>query len=148
MLTWSNTARDYARGSGGEDGRTAVPRRRDGALAGRAGAGGEQRGGREAREAAALTGEVRLVGVAGGEGELGEAGRCARLRRQREEALEAQHPLQRLRAVADGVVEAAAQLALPETQVGGDPLDRRSRRGRPQRRGAHERVELVGRRQL
>src|SRR4051812_17753069 len=144
MPMWSNTARDYARGSGWERrGR----RERHGPVAGGAGAGGEQRGGREARETAALAGEVRLVGVAGGEGELREVGGCARLRREREEALEAQYPLQRLRAVAHGVVETAAQLALAETEGGGEPLDRRPRRGRPQRRGAHARVELVRRRQ-
>src|SRR4051812_46903475 len=142
---WSNTARDYARGSGGEERRR---RERHGPVAGGPGAGGEQRARRQAREAAALAGEVRLVGVAGGEGELREVGCAGGLAGEREEALEAEHPLQRLGAVADGVVEAAAQLALAETHVRRDALDRRPRRGRPQRRGAHERVELVRRRQL
>src|SRR3954452_16561705 len=127
---WSNTARDYARGSGGEERRR---RERHGPVAGGPGAGGEQRARRQAREAAALAGEVRLVGVAGGEGELREVGCAGGLAGEREEALEAEHPLQRLGAVADGVVEAAAQLALAETHVLRDALDRRPGRGRPPR---------------
>src|SRR3954449_11718097 len=123
---WSNTARDYARGSGGEQRRC---RERHGPVAGGPGAGGEQRARREAREAAALAGEVRLVGVAGGEGELREVGCAGGLAGEREEALEAEHPLQRLGAVADGVVEAAAQLALAETPVRRDALARRPRSG-------------------
>lgn len=93
-------------------------------LAGGCGAGGEQCGWRQAGETAALTREVGLVGVAGFGGETGErcvggAGSLGAV----QEALEAEHAGEGRWAVADGALEAAAQLALAQpggAGAGGD----------------------------
>src|SRR4051794_8403948 len=115
--TWSNMARDYATSGG-------FGRERLRPLATGPGAGREQRGGRQAGKAAALAREVRLVRVPGGERERREV--VLDVRGEREEALEAQDALERLRAVADGVDEAAAQLALADPEAGAQRLDRRA----------------------
>ena len=65
---------------------------------------------------------MRLVGVAGVERGAREVAV-----RGREEAAEAQHALERLRAVAGGGVAAPPQLALAEAEVVGERLDARAR---------------------
>ena len=71
---------------------------------------------------------MRLVGVAGVERGAGEVGVA-----RGQEAPEAQHALERLRAVAGGGVAAAAQLALAEAEVAGERLDPRLRLLEPPR---------------
>src|SRR4051795_6636938 len=78
----------------------------------------QQRGGRPPGEARALARQVRLVRIAGVERGAGEVGVA-----RGQEAPEAQHALERLRAVARGRLEAAAQLALAEPEVACERLD-------------------------
>src|SRR5918995_1683972 len=84
-------------------------------------AGGEQARRRVAGETRDLGGHVRLVGVAGVEREPGElAPRRPASGGEHEQALEAQDPGQDLRPVADGSVEAPAELALADPEVVAD----------------------------
>jgi hypothetical protein len=66
---------------------------------------------------------VGLIGVAGLDGGRGQVALSLRRVHALDEALEAEDALQRLRAIADRVVEAATQLALAEVHVGRDLLD-------------------------
>ena len=90
------------------------------------------RAGRRARQPRDLAGEVRLVGVARLERGAGEV-----VARAGEEAAEAQHALERLRAVADRGVEAAPQLALGEADLGGQRVDAGAGVAQPRDRGRH-----------
>ena len=92
-----------------------------------------------ARRGGALARQVRLVGVAGVERGAGEV----RGRPRGQEAPEAQHALERLRAVAGGGMAAAAQLALAEPEVAGERLDPR-RAARSSRRAASATAASAG----
>jgi hypothetical protein len=73
---------------------------------------------------------VRLVGVTGGEGELRQPQRRRRLAGQPEKTLQAQNPLQRLRSIPDGIVEATPDLSLAEAAAPGDLRHRQLRTAR------------------
>src|SRR5919106_3454259 len=78
----------------------------------------------QARESGALHGHVRLVGIASVECELPEVAARA-LPGEGEHLLEAQHPGEGLRSVADRGIEAATELALADPQLLRDLAHRR-----------------------
>src|SRR4051812_690243 len=88
----------------------------------------QQRGGRPPGEARALARQVRLVRIAGVERGAGEVGVA-----RGQEAPEAQHALERLRAVARGRVAAAPELAFAEAEIARERLDPRPRLLEPPR---------------
>jgi hypothetical protein len=122
------------------DRRALVAAGRAGTTRARLSALAQQRHRRDPREPLDLAGHVRLIGVSG----LGGVHReLAAPVRDLQEALEAQDPLEGLRAVAGGGPAAASQLTLREAELRGERVDARARVGEPPRRLAHGAIGLA-----
>jgi hypothetical protein len=94
----------------------------------------------EAGKRRALAGEVRLVGVAALRRERGQVGPRGRGVDQTHEAMEAEHPLQRLGAVAGRCLAAPAELPLAQADFRRDGLGPDGRVPQQNGRPGHRRV--------
>ena len=88
-----------------------------------------------------FAGHVRLVGVACEESQCGEVVVFGP-KRELKETLEAEDAVERLESVAKGIETAAAQAAFAESEIGGELMERESRRGAVVACGAAEKCEL------